>query len=76
MRTWRTVPSLTSSDTTSLRVLTTLPREVIAWAREMGYSYLDLGTYTLDMEVNHGLCRFKESFSARGRFRDTFYGKL
>jgi len=28
------------------------------------------------MEVNYGLCRFKESFSARGSFRDTLYGKL
>ncbi len=59
-----------------LRPVNLLYREVIAWARETGYSYLDLGTYTLDMEVNYGLCRFKESFSARGRFRDTFYGKL
>jgi hypothetical protein len=57
------------------RPVNLLYREVIAWARESGYSYLDLGTYTLDMEVNYGLCRFKESFSARGRFRDTFYGK-
>jgi|WetSurMetagenome_2_1015567.scaffolds.fasta_scaffold03329_5 hypothetical protein len=47
-------------------------REVIRWARENGFRYLDLGTFTLNMEVNYGLCRFKESFSARGQFRDTF----
>jgi hypothetical protein len=58
-----------------LRPVNLLYREVIGWARERGYSYLDLGTFTLDMEVNYGLCRFKESFSARGRFRDTFFGK-
>jgi hypothetical protein len=58
-----------------LRPVNMVYREVIAWARESGYSYLDLGTFTLNMEVNYGLCRFKESFSARGRFRDTFYGK-
>ncbi len=51
-------------------------REVIEWARHMGYSHLDLGTFTLNGEVNHGLCRFKESFTARGQFRNTLVGKV
>ncbi|NLP04869.1 GNAT family N-acetyltransferase [Candidatus Fermentibacteria bacterium] len=55
----------------SQRPVNLLYREVIAWARDSGYRFLDLGTFTLDMEVNRGLCRFKESFSARGHFRDT-----
>jgi hypothetical protein len=55
-----------------LRPMNLVYSEVIRWARESGYHYLDLGTFTLDMKVNYGLCRFKESFSARGAFRDTF----
>ncbi len=60
----------------AMRPVNLVYREVIDWARKMGYHYLDLGTYTLDMEVNYGLCRFKESFSARGQFRNTFKGRI
>ncbi len=60
----------------SLRPVNLVYREVIEWARQMGYSHLDLGTFTLNGEVNHGLCRFKESFTARGMFRNTFVGKV
>ncbi|PIE52641.1 GNAT family N-acetyltransferase [Candidatus Fermentibacteria bacterium] len=60
----------------TLRPVNLVYREVIDWARKMGYCYLDLGTYTLNMEVNHGLCRFKESFSARGQFRNTLKGRV
>jgi lipid II:glycine glycyltransferase (peptidoglycan interpeptide bridge formation enzyme) len=60
----------------SQRPVNLVYREVIAWARQMGYSHLDLGTFTLNGEVNHGLCRFKESFTARGQFRNTFAGKI
>lgn len=65
-----------NEDSQSLRPVNLVYREVIDWARKMGYHYLDLGTYTLNMEVNHGLCRFKESFSARGQFRNTFKGRI
>ncbi|MCP4726237.1 MAG: GNAT family N-acetyltransferase, partial [bacterium] len=41
-----------------------------------GYRYLDLGTFTLKMEINWGLCKFKEKFGARGIFRDTYECKL
>ncbi len=60
----------------SLRPVNLVYMEVIRWAKEMGYRYMDLGTFTLDMEVNYGLCRFKESFSARGVFRNTLYGSV
>lgn len=60
----------------ALRPVNLLYMEVIRWAKSMGYHYLDLGTYTLDMDVNYGLCRFKESFSARGIFRNTLSGKV
>jgi len=60
----------------SLRPVNLVYMEVIRWAKAMGYHYLDLGTFTLDMDVNYGLCRFKESFSARGIFRNTLYGTL
>jgi GNAT superfamily N-acetyltransferase len=54
------------------RALNLLFREAIGWASERGYSFLDLGTFTLNMEVDWGLCRFKENFTARGYFRDTW----
>ncbi len=62
-------------DFQALRPVNLVYHEVISWARQMGYRYMDLGTYTLDMDVNYGLCRFKESFSARGIFRNTLSGK-
>lgn len=58
----------------SLRPLNPVYLEVIRWAKMNGYHYLDLGTFTLQNEVNYGLCRFKESFSARGVFRNTMSG--
>ncbi|MCD4777150.1 MAG: GNAT family N-acetyltransferase [Candidatus Aegiribacteria sp.] len=59
-----------------LRPVNLVYMEVIRWAKQMGYHYMDLGTFTLNMEVNYGLCRFKESFSARGIFRNTMYGSV
>jgi hypothetical protein len=60
----------------ALRPVNLVYMEVIRWAKQMGYHYMDLGTFTLDMEVNYGLCRFKESFSARGIFRNTLFGTV
>ncbi len=60
----------------ALRPVNLVYMEVIKWAKQMGYHYMDLGTFTLDMEVNHGLCRFKESFSAMGIFRNTLFGTI
>jgi len=41
-----------------------------------GLSYLDFGLFTVNMEPNWGLGRFKESFGARGILRDTWYLNL
>jgi len=38
-----------------------------------GFKYLDFGIFTVNMEPNFGLGRFKEGFGATGIFRDTFY---
>jgi hypothetical protein len=46
--------------------------EVMQWARNRGFKFLDLGTFTLNMEPNWGLGRFKENFNAQGFLRDTY----
>lgn len=46
--------------------------EVLKWGRNRGFKLLDLGTFTLNMEPNWGLGRFKENFNARGFLRDTY----
>ncbi len=46
--------------------------EIIRWAIRERYAYLDFGIFTVDMDPNWGLGRFKESFGAQGVFRDTF----
>jgi len=46
--------------------------EIIKWAIECKYQFLDFGIFTVNMEPNWGLGRFKESFGAQGVFRDTF----
>lgn len=45
--------------------------EIFRWAIEREFQWLDFGTYTLNMEPNFGLARFKEGFGAKGIFRDT-----
>jgi len=46
--------------------------EIIKWAIQNRFGYLDFGIFTVDMDPNWGLGRFKESFGAQGIFRDTF----
>lgn len=38
-----------------------------------GLGFLDFGLFTVNMEPNWGLGKFKESFGARGILRDSFY---
>jgi hypothetical protein len=45
--------------------------EIFKWSISRGFEWFDFGTYTLNMEPNFGLARFKESFGAKGIFRDT-----
>ena len=53
------------------RAVNLLFYELIAWAAQRGFRYLDFGIFTVNMEPNLGLARFKESFGASGMFRDT-----
>ncbi len=50
--------------------------EIMKRYRAEGFRFLDFGIFTVNMEPNWGLGRFKESFGARGIFRDTFYKEL
>jgi len=45
--------------------------EIIKWAIREKYAHLDFGIFTVNMDPNWGLGRFKESFGAQGIFRDT-----
>lgn len=54
------------------RAVNNLFYQIISWAIRNNYGYFDFGIFTVDMEPNWGLGRFKESFGAQGVFRDTF----
>jgi len=56
----------------SYRPVNLLIYELLRWTKTQGCNYLDLGTFTLRMEPDFGLAKFKENFRARGLFRDTF----
>jgi len=45
---------------------------IFQWAVEQKFRFYDFGIFTVNMEPNWGLGKFKESFGARGLFRDTF----
>jgi lipid II:glycine glycyltransferase (peptidoglycan interpeptide bridge formation enzyme) len=55
-----------------LRAVNLLFYEIISWCHENSFKYLDFGIFTVNMEPNFGLGRFKENFGAAGVFRDTF----
>jgi hypothetical protein len=46
--------------------------EIFKWAVRNHFGYLDFGIFTVNMDPNWGLGRFKESFGAQGVFRDTY----
>lgn len=56
----------------NLRAVNLLFYEFITWCHNNSYRYLDFGIFTVNMEPNFGLGRFKENFGASGVFRDTF----
>lgn len=58
------------------RPVNSVYHQVIKWGWEKGFKYLDLGTFTLNMQPNWGLGRFKENFGARGFLRDTLELRL
>jgi Acetyltransferase (GNAT) domain len=53
------------------RALNLLFYEIFRWCKQRGAQWYDFGTFTLNMEPNFGLGRFKETFGAHGVFRDT-----
>lgn len=55
-----------------LRAVNLLFYEIITWCNAAAFRYLDFGIFTVNMEPNFGLARFKENFGASGVFRDTF----
>lgn len=58
------------------RAVNLLFYEMIRWAIDSSFRYLDFGIFTVHMKPNFGLARFKESFGASGMFRDTLEIKL
>jgi len=63
-------------DYQEFRPVNSVYHQVINWGWENGYRYLDLGTFTLNMQPNWGLGRFKEGFGAKGYLRETFELRL
>ncbi len=53
------------------RAVNLLFYEIMNRYKEEGFRFLDFGIFTVNMEPNWGLGRFKENFGARGIFRDT-----
>lgn len=58
------------------RAVNLLFYEIMKKYQQEGFRYLDFGIFTVNMEPNWGLGRFKENFGARGIFRDTYYKNL
>ncbi len=58
------------------RAVNLLFYEIMKHYQDEGYKFLDFGIFTVNMDPNWGLGRFKENFGARGIFRDTFYKDL
>lgn len=53
------------------RAVNLLFYEIMKRYKAEGFRFLDFGIFTVNMEPNWGLARFKENFGARGIFRDT-----
>jgi Acetyltransferase (GNAT) domain len=58
------------------RAVNLLFYEIMKRYQNEGFKFLDFGIFTVDMEPNLGLGRFKENFGARGIIRDTLYKDL
>ncbi len=53
------------------RAVNLLFYEVCKWCVQHKFKYLDFGLFTVNMDPNWGLGRFKEGFGAQGVFRDS-----
>ena len=65
-----------NEDYQEYRAVNLLFYEIMKKYQEEGFRFLDFGIFTVNMEPNWGLARFKENFGARGIFRDTLYKDL
>jgi len=54
------------------RAVNNLFYHIFKWAVQQGLRFFDFGIFTVNEDPNWGLGKFKESFGARGLFRDTF----
>ncbi len=61
-----------NEDYQEYRAVNLLFFEIMKKYKEEGFKFLDFGIFTVNMEPNWGLGRFKENFGARGILRDTF----
>ena len=58
------------------RAVNLLFYEIMKKYHDEGFNFLDFGIFTVNMDPNWGLARFKENFGSRGIFRDYFYKDL
>ncbi len=58
------------------RAVNLLFYEIMKRSHDEGFKFLDFGIFTVNMDPNWGLGRFKENFGARGIFRDSFYKEI
>jgi lipid II:glycine glycyltransferase (peptidoglycan interpeptide bridge formation enzyme) len=65
-----------NEDYQEYRAVNLLFYEIMKKYQEEGFRFLDFGIFTVNMDPNWGLARFKENFGARGIFRDTLYKDL
>ena len=65
-----------NEDYQEYRAVNLLFYEIMTKYQEEGFRFLDFGIFTVNMDPNWGLARFKENFGARGIFRDTLYKDL
>ena len=54
------------------RALNLLFYRIFRWCQENNIRFYDFGIFTVNMDPNWGLAKFKESFGARGIYRDSF----
>jgi len=62
-----------NEDYQEYRAVNQLFYEIMKKYQEENFRFLDFGIFTVNMDPNWGLARFKENFGARGIFRDTLY---
>lgn len=65
-----------NEDYQEYRAVNLLFYQIMKKYQDEGYKFLDFGIFTVNMDPNWGLGRFKENFGSRGIFRDYFYKDL